>query len=174
LPGPNRVLKHPVPASLLAPIGEVNVCFALLESELQAVLTSLIREHQRVGQIISSYLSFSDLRAAVLSLYRDRYGEDEDYSKLKELVSRAGKIEEERNRIVHSIWAAGDSAQTIMRVKVTARQKRGYRADFEQYDQTRLEGFITTIKEVVETTMKLRAALVATGKLFNNPPERLW
>ena len=123
------MIQHPVPQSLLVHIGDLTVSFALLESHIQSLFGSLIREHQRIGQILSTYLSFSNLRTATISLYLERHGEDEDFVKLKEFMGQAGKIEEERNRITHSIWAAGDTPGSVSRIKITAREKRGFDLD---------------------------------------------
>lgn len=118
----DRPLEHPVPPELLTQIGDVTVSFALLENQIQFLMSGLVGRPQRVGQILGSYLSFSNLRAAAVSLYVDRHGEDEDFAVLKGLLALAGKIEEERNRITHSVWGAGELG-TAARLKVTAREK---------------------------------------------------
>ncbi|OLC43860.1 MAG: hypothetical protein AUH75_02180 [Gemmatimonadetes bacterium 13_1_40CM_4_65_7] len=69
----------------------MTVSFALLENQIQSLLGALIREHQRVGQIVSSQLSFAKLRATVISLYLDRHGDDDDFKALRELINRAAK-----------------------------------------------------------------------------------
>jgi hypothetical protein len=85
-------LKHPVPDSLLAGIGDVTVSFALLESEIQTLAGSQIQDNQRLSQIITAELSFQNLRALTMSLYRERHGEDADYEELRDLMRRAEKL----------------------------------------------------------------------------------
>src|SRR2546428_4082891 len=108
-------LQLPGPPKVLAQLGDMTVSFALLENQIQSLLGALIREHQRVGQIVSSQLSFAKLRATVISLYLDRHGDDDDFKALRELINRAGKIEEERNRLTHSVWGGGDHSDTSTR-----------------------------------------------------------
>ena len=86
-------MKHPVPDQHLIHIGDITASFALLEMMIQTLIGSLIAEHQRIGQIITAELSFRNLRALVISLYRERHGDDDDYSKLKSLMNKAGEIE---------------------------------------------------------------------------------
>ena len=152
----------------------MTVSFALLELQLQSFMGCLIREHQRVGQILSSYLSFSNLRAAIISLYLERHGEDEDSARLKELLSEAGKVEEERNRITHSIWAAAASSDSIIRIKFTARESRGFHAASEQYDADRLSGFAGSVGELAWQILQFQIDLIKRGKLVNNPVSKSW
>ncbi len=106
-------LRHPVPKAVLARIGAITVSFAFLESTIQSLAGSLLQEHQRIGQIITAELSFSKLRALVMSLYQERHGQDADFEGLKNLMTRARQVEDTRNQITHSVWSAGDSAETV-------------------------------------------------------------
>ena len=168
------MLRHPVPESLLAPIGDVTVSFALLETTIQSLLGSLIREHQRVGQIVTSYLSFARLRAAVVSLYRDRHGADRDFTTLRELMRRAADIEVERNRITHSIWAAGHTSASITRIKITCPEKRGFTVQSDDYNHARLQQFADSIKVLAGEVMQYQIELVQRGKAINNPGHKQW
>jgi hypothetical protein len=125
------MLKHPVPEPVLARIGDITVSFALLESLIQLLAGFLLRQEQRIGQIVTAELSFRNLRALTLSLYRERHGEDDEYETLRALMRRASDLEDLRNQITHSIWATGDTAETVTRLKMTAKEKRGLHFDFE-------------------------------------------
>jgi hypothetical protein len=169
----SRRLQHPVPDSLLVQIGDMTVSFALLEDQMQSLLGSLIREHQRVGQIICSLLSFSSLRAAIIGLYKDRHGDDEDYDRLRDLLKRAAAIEQQRNRITHSIWGA-DGRNSAVRMKITCREKDGWRFTGESYDTVRLKAFADDIKSLASDIQTFYIDLVQKGKLVNNPGEKIW
>src|SRR6266508_4425695 len=110
--------EHPVPKNLLTIIGDMTVSFAALEFHMQIIFVVLIEQSARIGHILATQLAFSRLRASIISLYKERYGEDTHYQKLKTLMVRAGKIEEERNLIIHSVWGAGDVPGTIKRIKI--------------------------------------------------------
>lgn len=79
----------------------------------------------RIGHILASQLSFTRLRVAILALHKEQYGENSDYLKLKAFMKRATTIEEERNNITHSFWAAGEIPGTIKRLKITTQVKHG-------------------------------------------------
>jgi len=152
----------------------MTVSFAMLELQIQILLGGLIREHQRVGQIIASQLSFARLRATVVGLYVDRHGEDDDFQVLKQLLKKAGQIEEERNRITHSIWGAGSSPDKITRMRVTCRESRGFGFRRQEYDETQFIAFNTRINELTSAFQELYIDLLTKGKVVNNPVKRMW
>src|SRR5882672_9861926 len=137
----SEVIQHPVPTKLLACIGDITVSFALLENSLRCLAGSLIQEHQRIGQIITAELAFKNLRALIISLYKERQGEDADFVTLRELIKRAAAAEVTRNQITHSLWGVGITANTITRIKTTAREKRGIHFHSEQVGEDDLANF---------------------------------
>ena len=147
---------HPVPKELLTYIGDMTVSFALLELYMQIILTILLNQSSRVGHIISSQLPFGRLRAAIISMYKERYGEDADFQQVKNLMGRASKLEEERNLITHSIWGTGDTIGTITRLKITAREKRGLNIETKSYDATILSDFVSEIKQLAEDVVSFQ------------------
>jgi hypothetical protein len=168
------MLQHPVPNSLLVSIGDMTVSFAMLESTIQSFTWSLIREHQRIGQIITSELSFRNLRALLISLYVERHGKDSDYDILRALMIRSGQLEEERNKVTHSVWGVGNSPNTITRIKITAREKHGFKADFEQYDEECLRDVSDRIKTLAAELQRFHIDLLERGKVVNNPSIKMW
>ena len=157
-------MQHPVPDVLLTQIGDMTVSFAMLESITQSLIGALIGRPQPVGQIISSYLSFSNLRAAVISLYIDRHGESAEFNTLKDLMTCSGKIEEERNRITHSFWGAAGSA-SAKSFRYIAREKQGFRFASELYDEPRLVAFTSGIKNLSGEMMQFTFDLADRGKI---------
>ncbi len=170
----NSVLNHPVPRELLSSIGDVTVSFALLENAVQALAGSLIYEHQRVGQIVTTELSFRNLRALTISLYLERHGNDADLGDLRSLMRDASRLEAERNRIVHSIWGAGDSADSIHRIKATAKEKAGLRFESKRYTAAELQQVADEIKLLAGHVQGYWLRLMQSGKAINNPTAKLW
>lgn len=167
-------MHHPVPSEHLIQIGDTTVSFALLEMTLQTLTGSLINEHQRVGQIITAEVSFKNLRALLLSLYRERHGEDVDYTKLKSLMNEAGEIEEIRNQIIHSVWASGKDKNHITRIKTTAKEKHGLKFQFQEMSVNDLSYFVKRIRNCASEIQKLHSNLIDTKKVINNPIEKTW
>jgi hypothetical protein len=120
----------------------------LLESVTQTLAGSLVAENQRIGQIITAELSFANLRALAMSLYRERQGEDENYNVLRDLMKRARELEELRNQITHSVWGAGDTAETVTRIKTTAKERHGLRFDFQKVSGQDLGRVADDIKQL--------------------------
>lgn len=168
------MLSHPVPDHLLVRIGDMTVSFAVLESMIQVLFSSLIREHQRVGQILGAQLSFERLSAATISLYRDRHGDDADFDTLQDLLRRAAAVEQERNLITHSFWGAGRNADTITRMKITSRFKGGYQFRSEDYDDDKLRLFVDKIKVLAYDIQQLYGDLIDRGKAVSNPSSKTW
>ena len=63
-------------------------------------------------------------------------------------MARAGKIEEERNRIVHSGWGGDTSNGTVTRTKVTAKERRGFEITHEEYTDRQLREFARHVRRV--------------------------
>jgi hypothetical protein len=169
-----RTLQHPVPSQLLVHIGDITVSFALVESSIQGLIGSLIREHQRIGQIITAELAFKNLRALAISLYKERHDEDADFSTLRYLMKRAADAEETRNQITHSLWAAGDTADTITRIKTTAKEKNGIHFHFEKVSETDLAAVALELKSLAADIQSFWIHLIEEGKAINNPSQKIW
>ncbi len=168
------MFQHVVPDALLTRIGDITVSFTLLENEVQSVAGSLIREHQRIGQIITAELPFRNLRALVLALYRERHGEDDDFAVLRELMKRAADIEAQRNQITHSLWAAGGTAETVTRIKTTAKERHGIHFDFTQVSAQDLAAVADQMKQLAAEIQRFLMHLLEVGKAINSPFEPLW
>jgi len=171
---PAKTMKHPVSEAHLKHIGDITVSFALLESQIQILIGSLIAEHQRIGQIITAELSFQNLRALAISLYLERHGKDKDYLKLKSLMVNAGDIEGTRNNIIHSIWGAGKDKDHITRIKTTAKQKRGLIFQFEELSAQDLEDFAQKTRQLTQDIWGFWLELVKSKKAINNPIKKIW
>ena len=168
------MIQHPVPEKLLIQIGDITVSFALLESTIRLLTGSLVAEHQRIGQIITAELAFKNLRAMTVSLYKERHGEDEDFSTLRHLMQRAAKLEEIRNQITHSLWGAGSAADTITRIKTTAKEKQGIRFQFQQIRESDLADIAQKMKRLAGDVQAFWIRLIDTAKAINNPVMKAW
>ena len=89
---------------ILEAIGLIGVNFQRLENMARILLLTLldIRDRGKIGQIIVSKMSFSDLLGTIRSLSSEI--SFHRMSDLDTLLIKAYKAEEIRNRIVHSLW----------------------------------------------------------------------
>ena len=145
------MLKHSVPNEHLTQIGDITVSFALLELKIKLLTWSLISRNQKIGQIITAEMSFKNVRALLISIYLENYGQGEKFQELKRLMTLASSIEERRNQITHSVWAAGKDINHITRIKTTAKESKGLQYKFEEVSIDYLKEFSTEIKQVAES-----------------------
>jgi len=154
----------------LEKIGDITVSFALLENEIKFFIWSLLGSNQSIGQIITAELSFKKLRAVLISLYKEKYGENDIYKKMRDLMNRAGKIEEKRNQITHSLWGTGIDLRTgkgtgkdidiVTRFKTTAKEKFGLRSKFEDVTVSDLSKIADDIKKLAGEIQDFSLAIV--------------
>lgn len=131
---------------------------------IQFFVWSLVEQPQRIGQIITAELSFKNSRAILISLYKEKHGEDSGFRIIKELMNRAGKIEEKRNQIIHSVWAVGKDANSIKRIKTTAKEKCGLRFKYEDITADDLAEIADDIKKLTSEIQNFYLALMDEEK----------
>jgi hypothetical protein len=168
------MIRHTVPTSTLIHIGDMTVSFALLEAQIRALAGSLIKEDLHTVTILTSAPSFRQLRAATVALYQHRHGEDNDYETLRALIARAGQVEEERNKITHSLWSAGDQPNEIRRVKAVTQRKEGFHFKAETYDEQRLKAFADEIMTLIDQFLRFQGDLLRQSKVIATPTEKTW
>ena len=80
-----------------------------------------------VGYIVASQMSFGRTLVVIESLMRSKCSEPTLIEECCAHLKTMGTLEQERNKITHSIWLARDDlANTVItRLKVTARKKKG-------------------------------------------------
>jgi hypothetical protein len=112
------------------PIGRVTVNFEMLSHQVEFGIWHLLfgnhAGEQRTGQIVTADLSFGKNVELFACLYKHRFPKG-DYKNLDHLCKKLHTAEEKRNKITHSKWGGG-----TMRMKMTAKQKKGFHFQFEK------------------------------------------
>jgi hypothetical protein len=141
-----------VPADLQAPgdlayaIGGITLNFAYLEETLSYCVARLINPNdEKIGRTITTTLSFRSLIQLFEALYRhkriDSLGKEPEASAistdtlhkiraeteegLRDLIQRLNDENDERNRIIHSLWIPDPQTHDIHRFKVKLKLKKG-------------------------------------------------
>ncbi len=161
------MLEHPVPPEHLQEIGDMTVSFALLESTLQSLSGFLLtwnapldRAQNNVEHMVMASLSFKGLRALISGLAKERYGDGKPEDvEISALLKRAQAIEERRNTLTHSLWAAGKTAHSITRIKATIREKSGHNFVFEHLELDQLRPFPIAIRQLAGDVQELNFKL---------------
>jgi hypothetical protein len=157
-------MEHPISDDYLKCIGDMTVSFSLLEFWVKSISYYLIRDNQRIAQIITSELSFKSLRTLVMNLYSERYGENSYFLLLRLLMDRAAALEDRRNQITHSMWAVGRKPNSILRIKTTSKEKRGLQFQFEDLTIEQLSKIVDDIKKLSGEFSLFWTKLIDRGK----------
>ncbi len=158
------MLYHPIPDEHLKEIGDMTVSFAALVFMLQLLAESLLSADQNVGRLVTAELSFKNIKALIKSLYLEQHGKDDDLNTLDSLLKRAGKVEELRNQITHSIWAIKGDMKTIVTIKTTAKENHGLKTSSTSYTAEDLRKFCDEIKQLGQAIFEFQAHLIRRKK----------
>jgi hypothetical protein len=130
-------MKINISDEVFAEIGKITVVFAYLEYSLAEIIGKIITVGGRVhelGVIVTAELSFKQRISTLDSLLLFALAKDSpclaEFNRIKPLLFRA---EEDRNRVVHSVWGKDSNdpcPHAVIRMKSTAKQKKGLRVDF--------------------------------------------
>ena len=150
LPRDNSRNVATLPDEFLKNIGRLVVDFASLESSIAIAIWNLLSIDGSRGEIITSEMSFKNMLALFSSLFINKTSDPAALEEMKDLITRATKVEEKRNRIVHSSWGMrvwSDGREVVVRMKTTAKISKGLR---RQDEELTLEHMEQMIDEVVD------------------------
>jgi len=133
----------------LAAIGRVTVSFSALESRLHWLAWFLIGgNNPEVLPCATVDLSFSRLVKLVGSLHLVREKDQTVTDELSAILTRAYRIEQERNVITHSNW--GSSNESLVRFKLRAegpkKKSKRLRWDLEEVTISQIENVARSIE----------------------------
>jgi hypothetical protein len=152
---------------IFAEIGRIAVRWAEFEDMLGILVSSLLNDFQRYTRIIPIELSYGNLTNLILSLYRERHGEDDDFSRLKVLINKANKIAGDRNQITHSIWRSAGTPHLVTCIKTKAKGK--YSTNISNYNPESFRKVSDEIVNIKDDLVTLTLSLINRGKAFDNP-----
>lgn len=120
----------------LLQLGRIVVRFQRLEMSLARLLETLLGLDQMTGDILASRLSFGALADLFATIATQRASDLKEVFVLRQALEDAEVI---RNRLIHSVWAAGASPGTpAVRIKKAARPRKGLVVDTEHLSTTDL------------------------------------
>ena len=163
-------MQHQVGSGHLEAIGDITVSFAMLEAVLQGLVHTLLGTRLATAQTVTAELSFKGLRTLAASLWIERFGKADavtvDFLKL---MARVRAVEENRNQVTHSLWAAND-AGLIVRIKHTAKETRGLEMKFDQVTAADLGKLAVEIKRVASAVQAMHLGMrkTPTGVITGN------
>lgn len=135
-------------------LGRVAVYFSLLEANLRMLAGSLISDDQRLGQVVTTGLSFSNLVQITDALYRYRERDETQTKALGALLASARKAGERRDTMTHSVWAIGQDKNAVTRMKASRYPTKAADFTFQQVKPSDIEEVVTEIAQVIEDVQR--------------------
>ncbi len=143
----------PQDQELLAALGEVTLRHEHLNHILKMTIKSLAGLSPAEAIDATMYDGSRQLRERIRKIARQKLGEGEPLLKLLALLTRAGRMTEKRNQLIHGIWAKeldGDpqvmGAPGVLRPLPSVDELKGLAEETEaltnELNLARLEGFL--------------------------------
>ena len=116
---------------ILQAIGLAVVNYSLLEEYLALGVSFLVTGTlpDDAAEIMVTALHFRAVLDTFGCLYRHRFPQD-DFRDLTKICNELGKLNDERNHLVHSFWSSGKAADQLTRYRTAVR--RGGRKKWEE------------------------------------------
>ena len=118
-----RRLQPAISPALLEPLGKVLANFNLLENTAAQFIWVLLSTDQRAGQITTAGMTLPELNDRLRHLYQHREKDPEKLVMMDKLHDQLLKLNTRRNRLVHAMWVAGDTADEGVAVLSGVRRK---------------------------------------------------
>ena len=131
-------------------IGRICVQFGALEFFLAAYCSNMLSDDQNCGFIVTSECSFGRLVAMYKSMVFYRTDDEALRTRTDALAGRLMQAEQQRNTALHSLWMLSEPADLapFVRLKVTAKQRRGLDTQWQNTSVEDLEQTVTLVLNV--------------------------
>ena len=151
---------------LLAAIGEVSLRHEHLNHILKMTIKSIANLTPAEAFDATKYDGSFALRQRIHKLARKRLGEGEPLLKFQALLTRAGRLTEQRNELIHGLWAeeldgdpgimgAPGELRPIPSIEALENLSKEIEALTYELNTARLEGFLKVALEEKQTKEKI-------------------
>ena len=137
-------------------LGTLVVSFQGLEQAIEHMIFACMTSPYLQVRILLSEMSFKAKVSVMNALIKDLHGPEEEifnvgniHDALARIVKGCREIEERRNQLMHSSWVPGfkSAPDFVLRLKETAKSKKGYGYSVESFDHSTLESDLAKIEE---------------------------
>lgn len=129
-------------------LGKLCIRFSSLEFSLKTVTAFLIAKDSDIGQIVLTEMSFQNIVKTLDALLKtSEFITEQDRDALYQLIPHINRLEQERNKLVHSMYMP-DQYQRIIRIKATAKLGKGLRFQEEEIDEQVFDHIIDEMSEI--------------------------
>lgn len=154
-------------------IGEITVQFSLLEHSISMCIWKMMDKEndQDFGKIITSELSMLNLINLFSSLFLYLYKKEKLLSDLSKLLKTVNKANVKRNIIIHSIYLGNiANSDSIVRLKTTAKEKKGLTYQIETLSTKELDNITKTITDACSEVQRFYTQFILNnvGKIVES------
>ena len=103
------------------------------------------------------------MRTLLFSVLKHRTEDPAVLDDCRKLLGRISEVEDARNTITHSSWAAGNRSETVTRIKMTAKMKKGWDIKFEQMTADELQRTADAAAVVENEVMDFMFRILGSG-----------
>ena len=154
-----RHSKCPAPEVHL--LGDIVTEFGNLEAFLEVAIWQLLGQEDRsrflMVQALTAEMSFDRKVHALASMFRLKYPKQHEVE-LDSLVNSLFRAQDQRNALMHSAWNYSSHSGQFLRMKATAKAKRGLVRRFYAAPAGQLETVRGTIEKVANDLMTFTIA----------------
>jgi len=163
----DELMEHTVPDGFLKLLGEFLVSYGLMEDSFRLLLTGLLNEEQRVGRAVTCELPFRVARSIFIALYKEKIGEDDDFTTLMTFIKQAGKLEQLRNQIVHSSISGNleEPEEPLYISKEATKERKGFHSRSIELTSIELQDVVKRVKKFDAEFHTFIDILASKGKM---------
>jgi len=130
-------------------VGRLTINFSHLEFSFSLFCGSQMGIKEPINEIITSELSFKQIVNITSGIFREIEKDPEMIEQFNKILASAWKLEEERNKIIHSFYGRGDEPNDkIIRHKHSSKFKKGFKKDYQEVDAIYVNKISDEIKMV--------------------------
>ena len=150
---------------MYAAIGRVTANFQMLEAAIMMTTGAAISPDAKVGQIVTSQLSFDRLCTTLDGLIRHKVPDPKLHSALSAALTKASSAEQLRNTILHSMYLPHDEPDRAgaVRAKISVRRGKGLKLDMKDLDAEAILRVSNEILQAWDEFVKVMTALESGG-----------
>jgi hypothetical protein len=140
----------------MALIGYYSVTFAFLEDLMKVFINKMVNSgDNELGLCLTATMGFQPMYHSLMSLYRKREVSANLILGMEAILKQIKKLDEGRNKIVHSIWQLNKGNSTITRYRTIAKFAGGLQADNEELTLKDLTQRIDELTSAVESLLTM-------------------
>ncbi len=158
----DQAMHHGLSVGLCQAIGELTVEWSFLEWQLESSLWLLLSTSETEGRVVTAPMNFRPKALNVASLVRLR-SDEADSARVDRLMNAILKADEERNRVVHGVWAESKQAGAYRLTWPGGNEDNGIGSPASVVNLEDVQRMVDRVKQLNKEMAGLRLYLLSVG-----------